>query len=289
MIAAGARSADLGGGDAVRDDLGVDVQLAHPPGDELRVLRTEVDDEHGVIGRICWHRSMVRGGCRAHAARDEVHRSRPARCGKRSGFLARWRGDRTSWIHRRATCVGRLGDRAGLDRRPRSPSVWRSPPIVSRRRPPPSIRPPVRPTATSDPGSLASNPFIPEDVNIGDCVSSLPRPDCGSKEQSGYHQYLTLIVLFLATAFIGWRIARSVRSPRPGGERPTAAEDPRLQGLGPGHTDREWRASRSPQKATVAEVSTCGASHGTKCPQSRSRNGPTWSGNTTAAIRSNAG
>ena len=32
-----------------------------------------------------------------------------------------------------------------------------------------------------------------------------------------------------------------------------------------------------------------GASHGTKCPQSRSRNGPTWSGNTTAAMRSKSG
>ena len=31
-----------------RDDLGVDVALAHPAGDQLRVLRAEVDDENGV-------------------------------------------------------------------------------------------------------------------------------------------------------------------------------------------------------------------------------------------------
>ena len=39
---------DLGGRDAVRDDLGVDLQLAHPAGDQLGVLGAEVDDEHGV-------------------------------------------------------------------------------------------------------------------------------------------------------------------------------------------------------------------------------------------------
>lgn len=75
---------------------------------------------------------------------------------------------------------------------------------------PPPTSDPASDPATNDTG-LASNPFIP-DVNIGDCVSSLPRPGCGTDQQSGYHQYLTLLVLFLATAFIGWRIARGVRS-----------------------------------------------------------------------------
>jgi len=40
---------DLGGGDRVRDDLAVDVGFADPPGDELGVLRAEVDDED-VVG-----------------------------------------------------------------------------------------------------------------------------------------------------------------------------------------------------------------------------------------------
>ena len=44
----------LGGGDAVRHDLGVHPQLAHAPGDELGVLRTEVDDQ-----RRC--RDLTRG------------------------------------------------------------------------------------------------------------------------------------------------------------------------------------------------------------------------------------
>ena len=38
---------DLPGGDPVRDDLGVHLQLSHPPGDQLGVLGAEVDDENG--------------------------------------------------------------------------------------------------------------------------------------------------------------------------------------------------------------------------------------------------
>ena len=38
----------LGGVQAVRDDLGVDAQLAHPARDQLRVLGAEIDDEDGL-------------------------------------------------------------------------------------------------------------------------------------------------------------------------------------------------------------------------------------------------
>lgn len=68
------------------------------------------------------------------------------------------------------------------------------------------------PLITVDPASIGTNPFIPEDANIGDCVSSVPRPECGSQAQGGWRQYLTMLVLVLGTAFIGWRIARGVRS-----------------------------------------------------------------------------
>jgi hypothetical protein len=68
------------------------------------------------------------------------------------------------------------------------------------------------PPVTPDPASMGTNPFIPEDVNIGDCISSAPRPDCGSDQRSGYHQYLTFLILFLGTVFIGWRVALGVRA-----------------------------------------------------------------------------
>jgi hypothetical protein len=68
------------------------------------------------------------------------------------------------------------------------------------------------PPVTPDPAALSSNPFIPEDANLGDCVSSMPRPDCGTDQRSGYHQYITFIILLLATIFIGWRVTLGVRA-----------------------------------------------------------------------------
>ncbi len=50
--ALGCPGPDLLDGDAGRDDLGVDVRLAHAPGDQAGVLGPEVDDEDGVgVGR----------------------------------------------------------------------------------------------------------------------------------------------------------------------------------------------------------------------------------------------
>ncbi len=45
MIAFGRAGQHLGHRHRVRDDLGVDVCLPHPAGDQLRVLRPVVDDE----------------------------------------------------------------------------------------------------------------------------------------------------------------------------------------------------------------------------------------------------
>ena len=44
----------LGRGDGRRDDLGEDVGLPHPAGDQPRVLRAEVDDEDLVVDRGQW-------------------------------------------------------------------------------------------------------------------------------------------------------------------------------------------------------------------------------------------
>jgi hypothetical protein len=59
-----------------------------------------------------------------------------------------------------------------------------------------------------------TNPFIPEDRNLSDCVSSVPQPGCGSKARSGWRQWLVFGVIALAIAFIGWRIVRLVRRNR---------------------------------------------------------------------------
>lgn len=55
------------------------------------------------------------------------------------------------------------------------------------------------------------NVFIPEDRDLSDCMSSLPKPGCGSEERGGAAQYITFAVLMLGMTFIGWRIFLGVR------------------------------------------------------------------------------
>lgn len=78
---------------------------------------------------------------------------------------------------------------------------------------------PVASTATTPPPAPApeatDNPFIPENANLGDCVSSLPRPECGSKARGGVGQWLVFGALVGGLGFIGWRVARGIRRGRP--------------------------------------------------------------------------
>jgi hypothetical protein len=62
-----------------------------------------------------------------------------------------------------------------------------------------------------DAPTSGGNEFIPDEANLGDCLSSLPRPGCGSDLRGGWRQALTFAILMLGMAFIGWRIFRSVR------------------------------------------------------------------------------
>ena len=84
---------------------------------------------------------------------------------------------------------------------------------------------PQRRAAPPPESAPAENPFLPEDRNVGDCVSSLPRPDCGSDARGGAGQAITFGVLMVGMALIGWRIAHAVRRrDRAAAEAP--AEDP---------------------------------------------------------------
>jgi hypothetical protein len=77
----------------------------------------------------------------------------------------------------------------------------------------PATAPPPATTPSGSTGStVGDNPYIPEDANIGDCISALPRPECGSHEQGGSRQYLILAVLLAGMGFVGWRVARGVRA-----------------------------------------------------------------------------
>jgi len=91
---------------------------------------------------------------------------------------------------------------------------------------------PHRPTvdtasADANGDAAGTNPFIPENRNLSECVSSLPRPDCGTTAQGGLGQALTFAVLMVGMALIGWRIAHSVRKrERAGVPDPADPADP---------------------------------------------------------------
>lgn len=58
------------------------------------------------------------------------------------------------------------------------------------------------------------NPFFPEERSLGDCLSSLPKPGCGSSARGGWRQTAVLGVILSGLGFIGWRIVRQSRKAR---------------------------------------------------------------------------
>ena len=58
------------------------------------------------------------------------------------------------------------------------------------------------------------NEFIPEDRSIGECISALPKPGCGSEARGGWRQGLILLAILIGIAFIAWRIVRTARRAR---------------------------------------------------------------------------
>jgi len=78
--------------------------------------------------------------------------------------------------------------------------------------PPPSPPPGEEATTTT---TFADNEFIPENVNLSDCISGVPRPGCGSEARGGWRQILVFVAMAAGLAFIGWRIIRSARRNRP--------------------------------------------------------------------------
>ena len=59
------------------------------------------------------------------------------------------------------------------------------------------------------------NEFYPEQRSLGDCLSSLPKPGCGSDARGGWRQSLVLVAILAGLAFIAWRIVAQSRAARP--------------------------------------------------------------------------
>ena len=58
------------------------------------------------------------------------------------------------------------------------------------------------------------NEFLPEARPLGDCLSSLPKPDCGSEARGGWAQTAVFLAIVLGLAFIAWRVVAGSRRAR---------------------------------------------------------------------------
>ena len=89
---------------------------------------------------------------------------------------------------------------------------------------------PIRPVAASQPAPSTTivvddrtaddstrptlNEFYPEARPLSDCLSSLPKPDCGSEGRGGWAQTTIFLALIAGLGFIAWRIVAGARRAR---------------------------------------------------------------------------
>jgi hypothetical protein len=59
-----------------------------------------------------------------------------------------------------------------------------------------------------------ANPFLPDEVDLSQCVGTLPRPGCGSEERGGWHQNLVAIAMVAGLLIVFGRVAWGVRRNR---------------------------------------------------------------------------
>jgi len=71
------------------------------------------------------------------------------------------------------------------------------------------------------PPPVTFNEFLPEERGLGECISSVPRPGCGSEARGGWHQTLVFLAIFAGLGLIGWRIVAGARKAK--GAMTTAA------------------------------------------------------------------
>ncbi len=74
--------------------------------------------------------------------------------------------------------------------------------------------------AEADAFALASAPddtineFLPEDRGLGECISALPKPGCGSEARGGWRQGVVLLAILGGLGVIAWRVVVGARRAR---------------------------------------------------------------------------
>ena len=63
----------------------------------------------------------------------------------------------------------------------------------------------------SDTSTVTYNDFIPEERDLSDCISAIPKPGCGSSAKGGWRQMLVLGLVVTGLGFIGWRVVAGAR------------------------------------------------------------------------------
>ena len=69
-------------------------------------------------------------------------------------------------------------------------------------------------TVSTMPPEDTFNEFLPEDRSLGECVSALPKPGCGSEARGGWRQGVILLAILAALSFIAWRVVSGARLAR---------------------------------------------------------------------------
>jgi hypothetical protein len=78
-----------------------------------------------------------------------------------------------------------------------------------------------------------ANPFLPDEVDLSQCVGTLPRPGCGSEERGGWHQNLVAIAMVAGLLIVFGRVAWGVRRNRRQNDIATNAHDAGSPDAGP--------------------------------------------------------
>lgn len=58
------------------------------------------------------------------------------------------------------------------------------------------------------------NEFLPEERGLGECISAVPKPGCGSSARGGWRQGLVLLAILAGLGVIAWRVVVSSRRAR---------------------------------------------------------------------------